>query len=154
MTPSTDPHDLASLATGIHQTLGISFLEADPEHVVAIMPVTPQLFQPFGLMHGGASVVLAESAASLGTWLNCDPARERAVGIEINANHLRAQRDGQLTAEAVPLHRGRTTMVWDIRIRDEQKRLVCVARCTVARIAARDGTQSPSATPDTRSTVR
>lgn len=141
--------DPATLAGGIHDTLGITFVEATADRVVATMPVTPRVHQPFGLLHGGASVVLAESAASLGTWLNCDPATEHAVGLEINANHVRAKRDGTITAEAVPLHRGRTTMVWDIRIRDERERLVCVARCTVARVSARHPTSSR---PDSRDT--
>jgi 1,4-dihydroxy-2-naphthoyl-CoA hydrolase len=151
------PEDSAtpSLAGGIHETLGIEFLEVGPDRVVATMPVTPRHWQPFGLLHGGASVVLAESAASLGTWLHCDPATERAVGIEINANHVRAKREGTLRAEAIPLHRGRRTMVWDIRVRDEQDRLVCVARCTVARVAAEDGPrQSTMGRPDTASTAR
>ncbi len=148
---SDERHDIdpALLAGGIHDTLGITFRECTPDRVVATMPVTPQVHQPFGLLHGGASVVLAESAASLGTWLNCDPATERAVGLEINANHVRAKRDGILTAEAVPLHRGRTTMVWDIRVRDEHERLVCVARCTVARVAVPHPT---SGRPDSRDT--
>lgn len=151
MSTSRPPADAAALAGGIHETLGIVFLEYTPDRVVASMPVSPRVHQPFGLLHGGASVVLAESAASLGTWLNCDPDTERAVGIEINANHVRAKRTGTLTAEALPLHRGRTTMVWDIRIRDEQERLVCVARCTVARVAA---PQSDKSRPESRDTTR
>ncbi|MDA8200708.1 MAG: hotdog fold thioesterase [Thermaerobacter sp.] len=151
MSTRRSPADAAALAGGIHETLGIVFVEARPDRVVATMPVSPRVHQPFGLLHGGASVVLAESAASVGTWLNCDPATERAVGIEINANHVRAKRTGTLTAEALPLHRGRTTMVWDIRIRDEQERLVCVARCTVARVAVR---QSDKSRPESRDTAR
>ena len=132
----------ASLTGGIHELMGSAFPVAEADRVVATMEVGPHLHQPFGIMHGGASVVLAESAASLGTWLNCDPDHERAVGIEINANHLRAIRTGRLTAEATPLHRGRSTMVWDIRIRDEQNRLICISRCTVARIGG--GAREPS----------
>jgi uncharacterized protein (TIGR00369 family) len=98
------------------------------------MPVGPRVHQPFGHLHGGASVVLAESAATIGALLHCDDATQTAVGMEINANHLRPKRDGHLLAEAVPLHKGRTTMVWDIRIRDERDRLVCISRCTVALI--------------------
>lgn len=150
MPTSRPPTDLAALAGGIHETLGIAFLESSPDRVVATMPVSPRVHQPFGLLHGGASVVLAESAASVGTWLNCDPDTERAVGLEINANHVRAKRTGTLTAEALPLHRGRTTMVWDIRIRDEAGRLVCVARCTVARIAV---PQSDRSRPESRDTA-
>lgn len=151
MSTKRPPADPAALAGGIHETLGIAFLESTPDRVVATMPVSPRVHQPFGLLHGGASVVLAESAASLGTWLNCDPDTERAVGIEINANHVRPKRTGTLTALALPLHRGRTTMVWDIRIRDEQDRLVCVARCTVARVAV---PQSAKSRPESRDTTR
>lgn len=96
------------------------------------MPVTDKVRQPFGLLHGGASVALAESAASVGTWLNINQENQRAVGLEINANHVRAKREGLLRATAVPVHKGRTTMVWDIRIHDEQEALVCISRCTVA----------------------
>ena len=121
----------AMFAGTMMESLGIVVVEATREQVVMTMPVTDRSRQPFGLLHGGASVALAESAASLGTWLYCDPQRQRAVGIEINANHIRAKRDGLITATAVPLHRGRTTMVWDIRLKDEEDRLVSVARCTV-----------------------
>jgi uncharacterized protein (TIGR00369 family) len=96
------------------------------------MPITDAARQPFGLLHGGVSVVLAESCASVGTWLNIDQDTQTAVGIEINANHLRAKRDGVVTATGTPLYKGRTTFVWDIRITDEQTKLVCVSRCTVA----------------------
>ena len=150
MSNSRPPADPDALTGGIHETLGIAFLEVSPDRVVATMPVSPRVHQPFGLLHGGASVVLAESAASVGTWLNCDPDTERAVGIEINANHVRAKRTGTLAAEALPLHRGRTTMVWDVRIRDEAGRLVCVSRCTVARVAR---PQSDSSRPESRDTA-
>ncbi len=150
MSDSRPPAGPGALAGGIHETLGIVFVEVSPDRVVATMPISPRVHQPFGLLHGGASVVLAESAASVGTWLNCDPDTERAVGIEINANHVRAKRTGTLTAEALPLHRGRTTMVWDVRIRDEAGRLVCVSRCTVARVAR---PQSDSSRPESRDTA-
>ncbi len=150
MSNSRPPADPDALTGGIHETLGIAFLEVSPDRVVATMPVSPRVHQPFGLLHGGASVVLAESAASVGTWLNCDPDTERAVGIEINANHVRAKRTGTLTAEALPLHRGRTTMVWDVRIRVAAGRLVCVSRCTVARVAR---PQSDSSRPESRDTA-
>lgn len=117
---------------GLADTLGIVLVEARPERVVATMPVGPAVHQPFGLLHGGASVALAETVASIGAWLNIDQAREAAVGLEINANHLRALRAGTLTASATPYHRGRTTQVWEVRIADESGRLVSVSRCTVA----------------------
>jgi uncharacterized protein (TIGR00369 family) len=96
------------------------------------MPVDERTRQPFGILHGGASVALAETVVSLGAWANIDRARFMAVGLEINANHLRAKADGVVRAVGVPLHRGRTTQVWSVEIRDEQERLVCVSRCTLA----------------------
>jgi uncharacterized protein (TIGR00369 family) len=96
------------------------------------MPVDRRTHQPFGLLHGGASVALAETVASLGAWMNVDPERQAAVGIEINANHLRSMRSGTVRAVGTPVHRGRTTHVWAIEIRDEAERLVCVSRCTLA----------------------
>ena len=120
-------------------TLGIEFVETTRERVVARMPVGPKVHQPFGLLHGGASVALAETVASTGAWLNCDQAREHVVGIEINANHLRAKRDGTVTAIATPVHVGRRTQVWEIRVEDEQGKAVCVSRCTVAVVPAAGG---------------
>lgn len=113
-------------------TLGIEVTEATRERVVATMPVGPRVHQPFGLLHGGASVALAETVASTAAWMNVDQAAEIVVGIEINANHLRAKRDGVVTATATPLHVGRRTQVWDVRIADEEGRLVCASRCTLA----------------------
>jgi uncharacterized protein (TIGR00369 family) len=125
-------------ARGLAATLGIRFVELAPDRVVATMPVEPRTHQPFGLLHGGASVALAETVASVGAWLNLDQTREAAVGLEINANHLRGKRDGMVTATATPYHRGRTTHVWDVRIEDEDGRPVCVSRCTVA-VVRQDG---------------
>jgi uncharacterized protein (TIGR00369 family) len=113
-------------------TLGIEIVEATKERVVARMPVGPRVHQPFGLLHGGASVALAETVASTAAWMNVDQASEIVVGIEINANHLRAKRDGVVTATASPLHVGRRTQVWDVRIADEEGRVVCASRCTLA----------------------
>lgn len=113
-------------------TLGIEVVEATKERVVATMPVGPRVHQPFGLLHGGASVSLAETVASVAAWLNVDQATEMAVGVEINANHLRAKRDGTVTATATPVHVGRRTQVWDVRIVDEEGKAVCVSRCTLA----------------------
>jgi len=113
-------------------TLGIDIVEATKERVVARMPVGPKVHQPFGLLHGGASVALAETVASAGGWMNVDRARESVVGIEINANHLRGIRDGVVTAVATPVHIGRKTQVWEIRITDEQGKAVCISRCTLA----------------------
>jgi uncharacterized protein (TIGR00369 family) len=113
-------------------TLGIEIVEATPERVVATMPVGPRVHQPFGLLHGGASVALAETVASTGAWMNVDQSAEMVVGIEINANHLRARRDGTVTATATPVHVGRRTQVWEVRIADAGGHMVCVSRCTLA----------------------
>ena len=112
--------------------LGIEVVELTPERVVLTMPVDERTRQPFGILHGGASVALVETAVSLGAWRNVDRAREAAVGLEINANHLRAKRDGVVRCTATPVHRGRSTQVWTATIIDEQDRAVCVARCTLA----------------------
>jgi 1,4-dihydroxy-2-naphthoyl-CoA hydrolase len=116
----------------ILEAIGIEVVEVTPDRVVATMPVHGPTRQPFGLLHGGASVVLAETVASLGTFNLIDQETEIAVGLEINANHIRGKSDGIVTAVATPFHKGRTTMVWDIRITDEADKLVCVSRCTVA----------------------
>lgn len=112
--------------------LGIEMVEVTNDRVVATMPVNASTHQPFGLLHGGASVVLAETIASIGTWMQIDQEKEIAVGLEINANHIRGKRDGIVTGIGTPLHKGRTTMVWDIKIVDEEEKLICVSRCTVA----------------------
>jgi uncharacterized protein (TIGR00369 family) len=117
-------------------TLDIEMTEMTKQRVTATMPVTPKVHQPFGLLHGGASVVLAETVASMAAWLNVDQATEQVVGLEINANHLRAKRDGMITAVATPAHIGRRTQVWEVRITDEADKLVCLSRCTMAVIAA------------------
>lgn len=112
--------------------LGIEIGELTAERATATMPVQPITHQPFGYLHGGASVVLAESLASMATYNLIDQENELAFGLEINANHIKAKQDGMVTAIATPLHKGRTTMVWDIKIVDEEERLICVSRCTVA----------------------
>jgi 1,4-dihydroxy-2-naphthoyl-CoA hydrolase len=117
-------------------TLGIEFVERGKERVVARMPVGPKVHQPFGLLHGGASVALAETVASTGAWMNVDQEKERVVGIEINANHVRAKRDGVVTATATPVQVGRRVQVWEVRITDEADKVVCISRCTVAVVPA------------------
>lgn len=113
-------------------TLGIEFVERGKDRVILRMPVGPKVHQPFGLLHGGASVALAETAASAAGLMNIDQEREMVVGIEINANHLRGKRDGVVTAVATPIHIGRRTHVWDVRITDEDDKPVCISRCTLA----------------------
>ena len=114
------------------QALGIDIKELTSDRVIATMPVNAGTRQPAGLLHGGASVALAETVASIGTWNLIDHKKQAAVGLEINANHIRGKRDGIVTAIGTPLHKGRTTMVWDIKILDEDDKLICVSRCTVA----------------------
>ncbi|MCY0875763.1 MAG: hotdog fold thioesterase [Firmicutes bacterium] len=128
------PADRSALSTEgtLLEVLGMSYIELTKERVVMTMPVDARTKQPAGLLHGGASVALAETAASVGTWLHIDPLTQAAVGIEINANHVRSARDGHVQAVATVLHKGRTMMVWDVRITDQKERLLCVARCTVA----------------------
>ena len=114
------------------EALDITVVEAAEDRLVATMPVGPNQRQPGGYLHGGISVALAETVASLGSLLHIDRERQMAFGLEINANHLRPKREGVVTATATPLHLGRTTHIWDIRIVDEQGKLICVSRCTVA----------------------
>lgn len=120
----------------LDKTLGIQYEELTADRVVATMPVRPAVHQPLGYLDGGAGVVLAESAASMGANVSAMPQGKAAFGLEINANHLRPKRDGLLRAVAVPFHRGRTTHVWEVRIYDEAEHLVCAARCTLALVEA------------------
>ena len=118
--------------SGLCNSLGIEVVELGDDRVVATMPVDARTHQPYGILHGGASIALAETAASLGANGRIDREHFTAVGQEINGNHLRALSDGVVTATAVPVHVGRTSHVWSIEIRDEAHRLICIARCTVA----------------------
>ena len=113
-------------------TLGIEIIELNDERVVATMPVDDRTRQPFGILHGGASVALAETVASLGATGRIDRSAYVAVGQEINANHLRPKSDGIVTATATPVHVGRSSQVWSVSIVDEAGRLICISRCTLA----------------------
>lgn len=117
---------------GIHEVLGVRTVEAGPDRVVLEMDVTSRVHQPMGLLHGGASAVIAESAASIGASLNCDISKEFAVGIELNISHLRAVTDGTIRATATPIRKGRTVHVWTIDVDDQDDNGVAVARCTLA----------------------
>jgi uncharacterized protein (TIGR00369 family) len=117
---------------GLAHTLGIEMVDLNPERVVATMRVDERTRQPFGILHGGASVGLAETVASVAALLNIDREKFVAMGLEINANHVRAKSEGVVTAIGTPLHRGRTTQLWEIRIQDEEERLICMSRCTIA----------------------
>jgi uncharacterized protein (TIGR00369 family) len=113
--------------------LGIEFTEQGEDFLRGTMPVDHRTLQPYGLLHGGASVLLAETLGSMAANMCVDdPATGQAVGIEINANHLRAVTEGMVTGTARALHVGRGTQVWEIRIEDEQGRPVCVSRLTLA----------------------
>ncbi len=126
-----------SQTESIVKHLGIEFTEAGEGYLVARMPVDGRTHQPFGILHGGASVVLAESLGSVASFLMLDnPMTQRAVGVEVNANHIRSVRDGWVYGRCTPIHVGRSTHVWDIRITDEQDRVVCVSRLTIAIINA------------------
>ena len=125
--------DLNELSRGtLIEHLGIVFTEAGDDWVRATMPVEPRTRQPYGLLHGGASVVMAETLGSSAGNLCLDTREQMAVGLEINANHLRAVREGTVTGTARALHVGRTTQVWEIRIEDERGRAVCISRLTLA----------------------
>lgn len=113
------------------QPLGIVFTDAGADFLRATMPVDARTKQPYGLLHGGASVLLAETLGSTAGNLCVDPDRV-CVGLEINANHLRAVRDGHVTGTARPLHVGSRTQVWEIRIEDARGRLACISRITLA----------------------
>ncbi|MFT4198979.1 MAG: hotdog fold thioesterase [Pseudoxanthomonas sp.] len=117
--------------------LGIVLTAAGPDWLRGTMPVDARTRQPFGLLHGGASVALAETLGSLAGGLCVDPATAMVVGLEINANHVRGQREGTVTGTARAQHIGRSTQVWEIRIEDQAGRLVCLSRLTLAVVARR-----------------
>ena len=112
--------------------LEIKIESVDAEKAVISMPVTPRVHQYAGIMNGGVSLLLAETAASIGVVANSDLSRVTPVGIEINGNHLRPVSRGRVTAEARAVYHGRTVSVWQIEIRDDRQRLVCLSRCTIA----------------------
>ena len=114
------------------ETIGIRVTEVGPDFVRATMPVTPRTHQPMGVLHGGASVALAETVGSLAATLCVDQALYVCLGQEINANHLRPVSSGTVTATARPYHIGKRSHVWSIEIRDEEEKLVCVSRLTIA----------------------
>lgn len=119
--------------------LGIEFTEAGDDWLAARMPVDHRTHQPWGRLHGGASVSLAETVGTVAAILTLDKTQSIAVGMEINANHVRPVREGWVTAVARPEAMGRTTQVWSIRITDEADKLVCISRFTVAVIPAERG---------------
>ncbi len=121
------------------ESLGIVFSGAGEDWLQATMPMDERTRQPYGILHGGASVVLAETLGSSAGNLCVDTAKQICVGLEINANHVRAVRSGTVTGTARALHVGRSTQLWEIRIEDEQGRRVCISRLTLAVVAAGHG---------------
>jgi uncharacterized protein (TIGR00369 family) len=114
----------------VHGLLGVRVVEATPDKVVMSIEVGPKVFQPYGILHGGVSALLAESAASFGGALNVEPDRI-VVGTELNCSHLRSMSSGTLTATATPIRTGRRVQVWGIDLTDQDGRKICVARCTL-----------------------
>jgi len=142
--PSSPGGDAVSLPDGrqsIHELLDVEVVEAGPARVVLRLPVDWKVHQPYGILHGGVSALLAESAASLGGAISAPPGKA-VVGIELNASHLRSVQDGVLTAVATPIRKGRTIQVWDIAVTDDAGRDICRARCSLAVIDA------PNPSPD------
>jgi len=117
--------------------IDINFIEAGDDFLRATMPVDARTHQPYGLLHGGASVALAETMGSVASMLCLDPKENGAVGIEINANHVRGVKSGLVIGIVRPLHLGRSTHVWDIRIENEEGKPVCISRLTVAVVSAK-----------------
>jgi len=118
------------------ETLGIQIVEIGEDWLRGTMPVDRRTHQPYGLLHGGASVALAETLGSMAAMLTLDPTEEMTVGLDINANHIRGARSGLVTGTARALHLGRSTQVWEIRIENESGQLVCISRITMAVIPA------------------
>ena len=129
--PSLDALNQMSANTAVSH-LGITFTEVGEDYLAATMPVDERTRQPMGLLHGGASVLLAETLGSVASVLCIDFPRQQAVGLAINANHLRPVRSGVVSGVVTAIRVGRKNHVWEIRITDEQKRLVCISRLTMA----------------------
>jgi uncharacterized protein (TIGR00369 family) len=122
----------ATLKDTIGEQLDIRFESFDAESISASMVIDPRTHQPYGLLHGGASVVLAETLGSTASFLCIDTSKFYCVGLEVNANHLRGLRSGRVTAIARPVHLGRTTHVWDIRLSGDDGKPSCISRLTMA----------------------
>ena len=131
----TTPEQINEFAKGtIAEFLGIVVTDIGPDYVRGTMPANERTFQPMGLIHGGANVVLAETLGSMGANMLVDTSQYYCVGQEVNANHVRGVSSGLVTGTARLLYRGRTTQVWDIRIENEQGKLSCVSRLTMATV--------------------
>jgi 1,4-dihydroxy-2-naphthoyl-CoA hydrolase len=125
--------DLNKISLGtMCEHIGIEFTEVQENYICGKMPVDHRTRQPMGLLHGGASVVLAETLGSVGSALCIDTTKQYCVGLEINANHIKSAREGYVYGKASLIHEGKKTHIWDIRITNEKHELVCVSRLTVA----------------------
>jgi 1,4-dihydroxy-2-naphthoyl-CoA hydrolase len=111
--------------------LGIKVTELGEDYIVGTMPVDNRTKQPFGILHGGASVALAETLASYGGYLTVDPEKYHVVGVEINANHLKMAKEGNVTGKCTPIKRGKSTQVWQTEIKNDNGELVCISRITL-----------------------
>lgn len=125
-------------ANTMAEYIGIEWLELGNDFIKARMPVDHRTIQPYGLLHGGASCVLAETIGSVASAMVIDHVKFVCVGLEINANHVRSARQGYVTGIATPLHLGNNTHVWDIKITDDIGKLICVSRLTVAVIPRKE----------------
>ncbi|MEC7752420.1 MULTISPECIES: hotdog fold thioesterase [Roseivirga] len=112
--------------------LGIEVTELGKDYLIGKMPVDHRTHQPLGMLHGGASVVLAETLGSIAATLTVDPQRQYCVGLDINANHIKSVRSGFVYGKTTPIHVGKRTQVWEIRIENEEKELICISRITMA----------------------
>jgi 1,4-dihydroxy-2-naphthoyl-CoA hydrolase len=136
--PDIRLEDLNNMSQGtMVEHLGIEFIEISEHGITATMPVDERTVQPYGILHGGASVALAETLGSVAAHASIDSEKYQSVGLEINANHIRSVRNGIVTGIASPVHIGRSTHVWSIEIRNEEEKLVCTSRITMAIIEKR-----------------
>jgi 1,4-dihydroxy-2-naphthoyl-CoA hydrolase len=113
------------------EALGMEAVEVTPERMVLRLPITDKIRQPMGLLHGGATAALVETVASMGSFIQC-PEGHVPVGIEVNCNHLRGKKDGVIEAVGIPVHRGRRTHVWEVKVYDENQKMIAIGRCTIA----------------------
>lgn len=113
------------------ETLEMELIKVEPDEMIIRMPVTERVKQPARLLHGGATAALVETVASFGSAIQ-SPAGMMPVGIEVNCNHIRGKKDGHIEARGIPVHRGKRTHVWDVRVTDEKGDLVAIGRCTIA----------------------
>lgn len=137
--PELEVLNSAQKANTIAEVIGIEMTEIGDDYLRGTMPVDHRTHQPMGILHGGASVVLAESLGSMAANLCVDTSKYYCVGLDINANHLRAVRSGNVVGTAKPIHLGRSTQVWEIKIEDENGKPVCISRLTMAVLSHQAG---------------